>query len=107
MLFTAVFVVAVLSGATATVAGFGIGSLRTPIVALRVGTPTAVAAVAFPHLGATALRWWRLRRQVNRDVLRRFGLVSAAGCVAGALLHCRRAPRAYVTPGLIRLVRAL
>jgi uncharacterized membrane protein YfcA len=81
-----VFVVAVLSGATATVAGFGIGSLLTPLLALRVGVPTAVAAVALPHLLATALRGWRLRRSIDIGVLRRFGVPSVAGSLIGALL---------------------
>jgi len=60
LLVAAVFVVAVVSGATAAVAGFGIGSVLTPALALRVGTPTAVAAVALPHFFATALRIRRL-----------------------------------------------
>ncbi|HSA56800.1 MAG TPA: sulfite exporter TauE/SafE family protein [Gemmatimonadaceae bacterium] len=85
-LLLAVFVVAVLSGATAAVAGFGIGSLLTPLLALRVGTLTAVTLVAIPHLCATAVRGWRLRRAIDRDVLRRFGILSAAGSLAGALL---------------------
>lgn len=93
MLFAAVFVVAVISGATATVAGFGIGSLLTPLVALRVGTPTAVAAVALPHFLATAVRFWRLRREVDRTVLRRFGVLSAAGSLVGALLSGRLGAR--------------
>jgi uncharacterized membrane protein YfcA len=80
------FVVGVLSGATATVAGFGIGSLLTPILALKVGMPTAVAAVALPHFFATALRGWRLRRSIDHSVLRQFGIPSIAGSLAGALL---------------------
>lgn len=82
----AVFAVAVLSGATASVAGFGIGSLLTPVLALRVGMLPAVTAVAIPHLLATAMRCWRLRDAIDRGVLRRFGLLSAAGSLAGALL---------------------
>jgi uncharacterized membrane protein YfcA len=80
------FVVGVFSGATATVAGFGIGSLLTPILALRVGMPTAVAAVAVPHVLATAVRGWRLRRSIDWSVLRQFGLPSVVGSLAGALL---------------------
>ena len=41
-----VFAVAVIAGATAAVAGFGIGSLLTPLIALRYGMTAAVAAVA-------------------------------------------------------------
>ena len=68
-----VLVVALLSGATVSVAGVGIGSLLAPVLALRVGTPTAVAAVAIPHFGATALRCWRRRRSIDADVLNWFG----------------------------------
>jgi uncharacterized membrane protein YfcA len=82
-------VVAVLSGATASVVGFGIGSLLTPLLAVRVGMPTAIAAIALPHAAATALRFWRLRGAVDWSVVRSFGLLSAAGGLAGALLYAR------------------
>jgi len=81
--------VAVLSGATAAVVGFGIGSLLTPLLALRVGMPMAIAAIAVPHAAATAFRFWRLRGAVDWRVVRRFGLLSAAGGLAGALLYTR------------------
>jgi uncharacterized membrane protein YfcA len=83
----ALFGVAVLSGATASLSGFGIGSLLTPLLASRYGMAAAIAAVALPHALATAVRCWRLRASIDRDVLRRFGLVSAAGSLAGALLY--------------------
>jgi uncharacterized membrane protein YfcA len=89
-LFTVVLLaVAVFSGATASVVGFGIGSLLTPLLAARLGTGIAVAAVTVPHALATAVRCWRLRASVDRSVLIRFGLVSAAGGLAGALLFTR------------------
>ena len=79
----------VLSGATAAVVGFGIGSLLTPLLALRLDMATAVAAVALPHAAATALRCWRLRHAIDWSVARRFGLLSALGGLAGALLYTR------------------
>ena len=84
-----VFAAAVLAGATAAVAGFGIGSLLTPLLALRYGMGAAVAGVAVTHAIATAFRAWRLRSSVDWQVLRSFGLVSAAGGLAGALLYAR------------------
>lgn len=92
MFFVAVFIVGILSGATATVVGFGIGSLMTPLLALEFGTATAVALVTLPHAAATAVRCWRLRAHVDRTVLMRFGLLSAAGALAGALLYTRLGP---------------
>jgi uncharacterized protein len=83
------FVVAVLAGATAAIAGFGIGSLLTPLLAARLGTGLAVAAVAIPHAVASALRAWRLRSAIDWTVLRGFGLLSALGGLAGGLLYAR------------------
>jgi len=78
---------AVLAGAVAAVSGFGIGSLLTPALAVTVGTRIAVAVVALPHLVATALRLWMLRGWIDRGVLLSFGLASAAGGLAGSVLH--------------------
>jgi uncharacterized protein len=80
-------VAAVVAGAVASVVGFGIGSLLTPLLALRVGTQLAVAAISIPHVFATALRFWRLRAHVDRRVLISFGVMSAVGGLTGALLH--------------------
>jgi uncharacterized membrane protein YfcA len=79
--------VSVAAGAIAAVAGFGVGSLLTPLLALQVGTKTAVAAVSVPHLIGTSLRLWLMRANIDRALLWRFGLTSAAGGLAGALLH--------------------
>lgn len=85
----AVFVCAIVAGAVASVSGFGIGSLLTPLLAVHAGTKTAVAAVSIPHVIGTAIRFWRLRASLDRAVLWRFGLMSAAGGLAGALLNAR------------------
>jgi uncharacterized membrane protein YfcA len=84
---TLVLVAAVVAGAVASVAGFGIGSILTPLLAWQAGTKFAVAAIAIPHLAGTALRLWRLRGHIDRRVLLTFGLASAVGGLTGALLH--------------------
>jgi uncharacterized protein len=81
------FVAAALAGAVASIAGFGIGSILTPLVAARLGTKLAVAAVSFPHLAGTLLRFWFIRKHADRRVLVSFGITSAAGGLAGGLLH--------------------
>ena len=81
-----VVIIAALAGAVAAVTGFGIGSLLTPVLALRVDTGVAVAAVAIPHVIGTAVRFWLLHGGVDRRVLWSFGLTSAAGGLAGAVL---------------------
>lgn len=88
------FFAAGIAAAIATVTGFGIGSILTPLLAVRVGTQLAVAAVSVPHFFATALRFWRLRAYVDRRILVSFGIPSAAGGLAGALLHNVAANRA-------------
>jgi uncharacterized membrane protein YfcA len=88
-----ILIVAVASGATASIAGFGIGSLLTPLVAVRLGMPVAVLVVAIPHAVATTVRAWRLRGAVDWAVLRTFGIASAAGGIAGALLYTRLSSR--------------
>lgn len=77
----------VLAGGVAALAGFGIGSILTPVLATSVGTKAAVSLVAIPHLVATALRLWVLRRSVDREVLLTFGLASAGGGLVGGILH--------------------
>ncbi len=79
--------VAGISGSIATIAGFGIGSLLTPLLALKVGTGIAVAGISIAHFFGTSLRFIFLRKKVNKRVLLSFGLTSAAGGLVGALLH--------------------
>ena len=77
------------AGAIASVAGFGIGTVLTPVLALQVDMKLAVAAVSVPHLVATSLRLWMMRRHVDWRIVRTFGVMSAAGGLAGALLQQR------------------
>ncbi len=79
--------VSLVAGAIASVAGFGIGSLLTPVLALEGGMKAAIAAVAIPHVAGTGLRLWWLRRSIDRPTIRSFGLASAGGGLVGALLH--------------------
>lgn len=80
-------VAAFIAGAVASVAGFGIGSLLTPLFALQMETKLAVAAVSIPHAIGTALRFWILQGTLDRRVFWSFGLMSAAGGLTGAALH--------------------
>jgi uncharacterized membrane protein YfcA len=76
-----------IAGALASVVGFGIGSVLTPVFAIELDTKLAVAAVALPHVVGTAQRFLRLRKDVDLALLVRFGLPSAIGGLAGALLQ--------------------
>lgn len=79
--------VALIAGSVASVSGFGIGSLLTPLVALETGTKLAVAIVAIPHFVATALRCFMLRQDIDKKVLLSFGITSAVFGLLGAFLH--------------------
>ena len=68
-------------------AGFGIGSLLTPVFATQVPLKLAVAAVSIPHLLATGIRFLMMREHVDRRLLWSFGIFSALGGLAGALAH--------------------
>ncbi len=88
------FVAAMSGGAIAAIAGFGIGSVLTPLLALKTGLKLAVAAVTIPHMVGTAVRLWLLRRSVHRQILLSFGITSAAGGLIGAVLHTEASGRA-------------
>lgn len=80
-------IVAFLAGAINSVAGFGIGSILTPLFALGIGVRLGVAAASIPHFAGNVIRFWTLRQRIDTAVLKTFGLMSAAGAFAGALLH--------------------
>ena len=82
-----VALVGLVAAGIASVTGFGIGSLLTPVLAIETGTKLAVAAISIPHAVATAQRFWLLRRHVDKRVLLGFGIASALGGLAGALAH--------------------
>ncbi len=91
------------AGGIASIAGFGIGSILTPLLATALGTKLAVAVVSVPHFVATALRFFLIREHLNRRVLLTFGITSATGGLAGALLHTRlqSVVLGYVLGGLL------
>jgi len=86
-LFLSVILLAgALSGATAAVVGFGIGSLMTPLLMTRVEPSLAIALISIPHLAATTVRFAGLWKTIDRNVLVRFGIPSALGGIAGGFL---------------------
>src|SRR5688572_30588368 len=95
-------VAALIAGGIASIAGFGIGSVLTPTLSVWVDARLAVAAISIPHLVATALRFWLLPGGVDRRVLWSFGIASAAGGIAGALLNT-----VFTSPALLMLLAVL
>jgi uncharacterized membrane protein YfcA len=89
-----VFFAGVFGGAVAAVAGFGIGSLLTPVIAMATDAGLAVAAVSIPHAIGTTIRFCRFRRAVDWTIVRSFGVTSTAGGLSGALLNAYSSSRA-------------
>lgn len=94
---------AIAAGAVASISGFGIGSILTPLLAASLGTKLAVAVVSVPHFLGTALRFWLIREHVDRRILLSFGITSAIGGLVGALLHIwlRSAVLGYILAALL------
>jgi uncharacterized protein len=103
-----VLLAATLAGAVAAVSGFGIGSLLTPVLAFHFGTKAAVAAVSVPHVVGTAVRLVKLRAHVDGRAFRRFGILSAAGGLLGAIINARvNAPVLSVVLGVLLIFAGL
>jgi uncharacterized membrane protein YfcA len=109
MIFSIIaLLVAVLAGGVAAISGFGIGSLLTPLLALRYGTKLAVAIVSVPHIIATATRLLYLREHLDRKVFLDFGILSAVGGLLGALLNSRaNSPALTIVFGCLLLLAGI
>jgi len=84
--FLSIFV-SLAGGFVASISGFGIGSILTPLVSSRIDTKLAVAVVSIPHLAGTSIRFLRLRQHIDRSLVLTFGAASAIGGLIGAVLH--------------------
>lgn len=80
-------VAAMVAGAIASISGFGIGSVLTPVLSTHFDVRLAIAMVSLPHLAGTVVRFLLVRAQIDRDVLLGFGAASAIGGLAGAVLQ--------------------
>ena len=80
-------VAAVIAGAIASIAGFGVGSVLTPVVSTQFDVRLAIAIVSLPHLAGTFVRFLLVRTRIDRDVLLGFGAASAIGGLIGAALQ--------------------
>lgn len=100
------FIISAFAAGVAALSGFGIGSILTPLLATQIDIKLAVAAISIPHLIATALRFWMLRKHVNKQVFIRFGSFSAVGGLLGALFHAKANDPVlvYVFSGLLMYV---
>ncbi len=80
-------VAALVAGAIASISGFGIGSVLTPVLSTQFDVRLAIAMVSLPHVAGTFVRFLLVRTRIDRDVLLGFGAASAIGGLVGAALQ--------------------
>jgi hypothetical protein len=108
LLSIALAIASFVAGAISSVAGFGIGSVLTPVFGLAIGVKLGVAAAAIPHFVGNALRLWTLRQRIDKSVLKTFGVMSALGALVGALLHAiAAAPALKIALGIVLIVTGI
>lgn len=65
--------------------GFGLGTALTPLFLLVYDIKTAILLVAVVHFTNTLFRLALFRTSIEASIVRRFGLASVVGAVAGSL----------------------
>lgn len=95
-------ITSIIAGGVASITGFGIGSLITPVLSTIIDTKLAIAVISVPHVVATGIRFWMLRHKVEKQVLLGFGLMSAAGGLLGAVFYA-----SFATPALTLIFGAI
>jgi uncharacterized protein len=83
--------IAFLASSLAFFSGFGLGTILLPAFAIFFPVNIAVALTAIVHLLNHIFRVALLFKHINKDVIIRFGLITVAASVAGALLLTRLA----------------
>ena len=68
------------------VAGFGFALLAVPLMVVVIDLQSAVIISSFVGILSNMLQSWQLRRNINRNMTRRFVLATAVGSPVGLLL---------------------
>ena len=87
LLYIIILVATFLVSTVTLLTGFGIGTVLTPVFAFGYDVKTAVLLVAVVHLANNVLKLGLFRRELDKDILKRFGLISILGAVAGSFLQ--------------------
>lgn len=83
--------IAFLASLIAFYSGFGLGTILLPVFAIFFPVNVAVALTAIVHLLNHVFRLALVFKHINKDVIIRFGLITVAASIAGALLLTRLA----------------
>ena len=79
-----IILVSLLASALTLISGFGLGTLLLPVFAIFFPIDVAVAMTAIVHVLNNIFKFGLLWRNVNRDVLLRFGVPGIIGAFLGA-----------------------
>ncbi|MBS0615038.1 MAG: sulfite exporter TauE/SafE family protein [Verrucomicrobia bacterium] len=77
---------AFLASLLAFYSGFGLGTLLMPVIAIFFPLPVAIALTAVVHLLHSALRTGLLWKEVNWNIVLRFGIPAVLAAIVGAWL---------------------
>lgn len=92
--------VALVASLLTLLSGFGLGTILLPVFALFFPLELAVTLTAVVHLLNNLFKFSLLWRDVDKQVLLRFGLAGIAGAWAGAMLLMRLDALPYLYPGV-------
>lgn len=90
------YLATVVAAALTLVAGFGLGTMLTPVFALAYDVKLAVSLVAVIHLVNNIFKLVLFRKHVDYSIVRRFGFISIVGAALGASLQLLIASRLIV-----------
>lgn len=82
-----IYLITLLASVITLISGFGLGTILTPAFALFYDVKLAILLVAIVHIFNNIFKFFLFRRDVDIVILRRFGMLSVVGAIAGALLQ--------------------
>ena len=82
-----VYLVTFLASLVTLLAGFGLGTILTPVFTLVFNVKLAILLVAIVHFFNNLFKLSLFGKHVDLAIIKRFGILSIAGAVAGAFLQ--------------------
>ena len=68
------------------ISGFGLGTLLLPVFSLFFDIEVAIAATAVVHLFNNIFKYFLTFKQINWEVVLKFGIPSIGGAIIGSIL---------------------
>ena len=93
-----IYIVTLFASMLTLVAGFGLGTILTPVFTLFYNVKLAILLVAIIHFLNNGLKFFLFRKHVDLSIIKRFGLLSIVGAMLGSLLQL------YVQSDLLKIL---